>query len=227
MIGKSAFMINVLLLSLASTSVSALSIQWIALPETATQQGNPGLILGNPVLEFRNAGEGGIDWTATGIGPRGSYGDQELWLLDDSKAGILGTSEATTKFLVTSNSVAFIMNGDHNDGYAQFFVDDTDVGIFDLYHRGRSILAITGLDFVRHSLKVVQLGYHNPASTKADVAIFGGAAFNIPADIAEIIEPPVATLFLIGLLYFWGRRRFPGISRSRMIKHENQTSSWA
>ncbi len=228
MVNKSVFMINgwLLLLLLASTSVSALSMQWTALPATSTKQGNPGSILNNPVFEFKNAGKGGLDWIATGKGPRGGSGKQELWLFDNSKAGIPGTSEAATTFSVTSNSVAFIMNGDHNDGYAQFFVDDVSVGIFDLYHRGRSILAVTGLDLIIHSLKIVQLGYHNPASTKADVAIFGGAAFNEKGNVTEITEPPVATLFLMGFLYFWGRWAYPGISRSRMIKNKNQTSSW-
>lgn len=102
--------------------------------------------------------------------------------------------------------VAFIMKGDHNDGYAQFFVDDTEVGVFDLYHLERAILAVTGLELVMHSLKVMQFGYHNPASTKADVAIFGGAAFNVVTSTTEIIEPPVWVLFLTGFLYFIGRR---------------------
>jgi len=98
------------------------------------------------------------------------------------------------------------MKGDHNDGYAQFFVDDTEVGVFDLYHLERAILAVTGLELVMHSLKVMQFGYHNPASTKADVAIFGGAAFNVVTSTTEIIEPPVWVLFLTGFLYFIGRR---------------------
>lgn len=208
MANKSYFVINGLLLVwlLTGTPVSALSIQWLPLSDSATREGNPGSILGSPVLDFKNAGKDGMDWIAMGIGPRGGYGKQELWLFDNLKAGIPGTSEAATTFSVVSSSVAFIMKGDHNDGYAQFFVDDTEVGVFDLYHLGRVILAVTGLELVMHSLKVVQLGYHNPASTKADVAIFGGAAFNAVTSPTEIIEPPVWALFLTGFLYFIGRR---------------------
>ncbi len=208
MANKLNLVINGLLLAwlLTGTPVSALSIQWLSMPDAATRQGNPEWIFGSPVLNFKNAGKDGIDWVATGVGPRGGYGKQELWLLDDSKAGILGTSEATTTFSVISNSVVFILNGDHNDGYAQFYVDDADIGIFDLYHRGRTILAVTGLELVMHSLRIVQLGYHNPASTKADVAIFGGAAFNVATSNTEIIEPPILLLFLTGFAYFIGRR---------------------
>lgn len=209
---KSYFFVNGLLAGLllvwlmVSMPAAALSIQWLPLPETATKRGNPGSILGSPVLDFKNAGKGGLDWTATGIGPRGGLGKQELWLLDDSKAGIPGTSEATTTFSVASNSVAFIMNGDHNDGYAQFFVDDNEIGIFDMFRRGRAILAVTGLELIMHSIKVVQLGYHHPDTYKADIAIMGGAAFNVAAINTEIGEPPAWVLFLTGLLFLVGGR---------------------
>lgn len=205
-------------LLLTSTSASALSIQWLPLPETATQQGNPGTILGNPVLDFRNAGKNGIDWTATGIGPKGGYEHQELWLLDDSKGGIPGTSEAFTNFTIPGNSVAFILKGDHNDGYAQFFVDDKEIGIFDMFQRGRAVLAVTGLELIMHSIKVVQLGYHNPETYKADIAIMGGATFNMTKTPTKVIEPPISVLFLTGLLYFIGHRIIPKQSRNSLTR---------
>ncbi len=186
--------ILVVTLLLISSHVSALSIQWIPL-EAATRQGNPEAINGNAVIEYKNAGRGGVDWDVSGIGPRGGMGARELWLFDDSAAGIPGVSEATTAFSVISNSVGFIMAGDHNDGFAQFFVDNIDVGTYDMYQTGNRILVVTGLDSVAHSLRIVQLGRHNPNSTKGDVAIFGGAAFNTPA----IPEPETYAMLLAGL----------------------------
>lgn len=196
--------ILVVTLLLISSHASALSIQWISLG-AATSQGNPIEINGNPVIEFRNAGRGGIDWDVSGIGPRGGLGARELWLFDNSAAGIPGTSEATTVFSVISNSVGFIMAGDHNDGFAQFFVDNIDVGTFDMYQTGDGILVVTELDSIAHSLRIVQLGQHNPNSTKGDVAIFGGAAFNTPA-IPEL-ETYAMLLAGLGLLGFVVRCR--------------------
>ena len=123
---------------------------------------------------------------------------QELWLYADSAGNIPGTSEATTTFKKISNSVSFIMTGDHNDGFSQFFVDNIDVGTFDLYQTGNRNLIVTGLDSIAHSLKIVQLGEHNLLSRKGDVAILGGAAFNL------ISEPTTLALFLIASLYFIG-----------------------
>lgn len=187
----------VIVLFLISPNALAFSIEWLPLV-TTEKNGNPLSIQGNPVLEYKNAGKGGIDWVVTGDGPTGGRGIRELWLFDDSAAGIPGTSQATTTFSVISNAVGFVMAGDHNDGFAQFFVDGIDVGTFDMYRGGNRILAVTGLDFMAHTLKIVQLGEHNPNSTKGDVAIFGGAAFNTP--IAAIPEPQTYAMLLVGLI---------------------------
>jgi hypothetical protein len=64
------------------------------------------------------------------------------------------------------------MAGDHNDGFAQFFVDGIDVGTYDMYRGGNRILVVTELDAAVHSLKIVQLGLHNPASTKGGCRYF-------------------------------------------------------
>ena len=188
-----------MLLLLLCSNASAISIQWLPLGAT-TNEGNPTTLLGNPILEFNNAGEGGNDWVATGIGPRGGWGSRELWLLDDSAGGILGTSEATTTFSIATNSVGFIINGDHNDGLAQFFVDNIDVGTYDLYQTGLRSLVVTGLNSTAHTLNIVQLGLHNSSSIKGDVAILGGAAFNTPAIISE---PGILSLIIFPLLYFF------------------------
>lgn len=197
--------ILVIALLLISSNVSAFSIEWLPLV-TTEKNGNPLSIHDNPVLEYRNAGKGGIDWVVTGDGPTGGRGIRELWLFDDSAAGILGTSQATTSFSVASNAVGFVMAGDHNDGFAQFLVDNIDVGTFDMYRGGNRILAVTGLDFMAHTLTIVQLGEHNPNSTKGDVAIFGGAAFNTP--IAAIPEPQTYAMFLAGLILLVSMARY-------------------
>jgi len=184
-------------LLLISSHASAISIQWIPLG-AASLEGEPVNINGNPIIEYKNAGVGGIDWDATGIGPRGGLGVQELWLFDDSAGNIPGTSEATTTFKEISNSVSFIMTGDHNDGFAQFFVDNIDVGTFDLYQIGNMNLIVTGLDSIAHTLRIVQLGEHNLNSRKGDVAILGGAAFNV------LSEPTTLALFLMASLYYIG-----------------------
>lgn len=190
---------------LISSHASALSMKWIPLV-TTEKNGNPVSIQGQAVLEYRNAGKGGIDWVETGDGPTGGQGIKQLWLFDNSAAGIPGTSQATTAFSVTSNSVGFVMAGDHNDGFAQFFVDSIDVGTYDMYRGGNRILVVEGLDPSAHSLKIVQLGLHNPHSTKGDVAIFGGAAFNMP--VSPVPEPETYAMLLAGLaLLGFARRR--------------------
>ncbi len=183
-------------LLLISFQVSALAIEWIPL-ETPENNGNISSIDGNPVLDYNNAGRGGIDWQVSGIGPTGGLGLRELWLYDDSAAGIPGTSVATTLFSVISNSVGFVMAGDHNDGLAQFFVDDINVGTYDLFQTGHRVLVVSGLTSIAHSLRIVQLGQHNPNSAKGDVAIIGGAAFNVP--IVAVPEPEAYLMVLVGL----------------------------
>lgn len=113
--------ILVVALLLISSHALALSTEWIPLGGSNKSR-KPNRYQRNPVIEYRNAGRGGIDWEVTGTGPTGGWFKQELWLLDDSAAGIPGTSEATTTFSVISNSVGFIMAGDHNDGFAQFLL---------------------------------------------------------------------------------------------------------
>ena len=184
-------------LLLISSHASALSTKWIPLV-TTEKNGNPVNVEGHAVLEYRNAGKGGIDWVVTGDGPTGGKGVRELWLFDNSAAGIPGTSQATTSFSAASNSVGFVMAGDHNDGFAQFFVDNIDVGTYDMYRGGNRILVVEGLDPVAHSLKIVQLGLHNHHSTKGDVAIFGGAAFNMP--VSPVPEPETYAMVLAGLV---------------------------
>lgn len=59
-------------LLLISSHVSALTLGWVPL-ETAENNGNPLHINGKAVLEYKNAGPGGMEWEVSGEGPR------EVW----------------------------------------------------------------------------------------------------------------------------------------------------
>lgn len=221
-------MIKILMagLLLFSSPLLAITTQWLPTGDM-TPQGKPSSILDHSVIEYRNAGaviEDGVvtstfDWKVSGDGPIGGWNgenregdteyDLELWLLDDSAGGVPGTSQATTQFSVISNSVSFVMAGDHNDGFAQFFVDDIYLGKFDLFDKGHTSLVVTGLDAIKHSLKVVQLGEHVPEAKKGDIAIFGGAAFNIPVDPNSVVsEPNIFGLLFAAMIALYGTRKF-------------------
>ncbi|MER2513795.1 MAG: PEP-CTERM sorting domain-containing protein [Nitrosomonas ureae] len=176
--------ILVITLLLISSHVSALTIDWIP-PGTAKKSGDPLHINGNAVVEYKNVGYGGIESKTSGDGP----GRGEL--------GIRETSQITTTFPAASNRIGFVTARDHNDGFARFFVDDIDMGTYDRYQTGNRILMVTGPDSLVHSLRVMQLGPHNPNSTRGDAAIFGGVAFNTLA--AAIPEPETYAMLLAGL----------------------------
>lgn len=166
------------LLALYSFTAAAVSIQWV--PESGDALTTVG---GHPILEYNDTfydpttGSTG-DWT---VGGTGSYSGSatQLWLLT-------GTGlNASTTFTVPSTGVSFMMDGDHNDGFADFFVDGSAVATnVDLYFLGWQSLVVTGLSLAPHTLQVVLLNIANPASLATHVAIFGGAAIPEPGTIA-------------------------------------------
>lgn len=178
--------LSTLSLALAATAFTApahaFTAEWVA-------EGNdfPATIGGQGVLEYRNAGYDGastFDWTVLpGSGGYSGNGSGELWLLSPPNT-------ATTHFTVESTAVAFVMNGDFNDGFARFLVDDQFVGEFDMFQRGPSSLVVRGLDLGLHSLAVVQVGEKISDSSDIHVAILGGAA------LATVPLP--APLWLLG-----------------------------
>ena len=121
------------------------------------------------IAEYKNAGEGGIDWTLEGPGYDGGNGTSQLWLLT-------GPKTASVRFTVPSEAVAFMMVGDHNDGFATLLVDGQEIGTFDLYRRGRQTIVVDQLPYAQHRLTVRYTGQKQARSPGAHVALHGGAA---------------------------------------------------
>jgi len=126
--------------------------------------------IGNFVTrQFKNAGRGGKDWTIFGRGSNGGEGSNQLWLFDSPSRAIVNFTEKST-------AIAFMMRGDHNDGFARFIVDGKSVGIFDLFQLGNKTLVVSGLPFGYHTIQVVHFGKQNDRSSDDNVALYGGAA---------------------------------------------------
>lgn len=126
-------------------------------------------VAGYRVESYRDAGLGGLDWTVTGDGPSAGWEHHQLWLYD-------APLEATTDLAVASDAVAFMMDGDRNDGWATFLVDGQEVGSFDMYGRRNQTLVVEGLSLRRHTLTVRVDGIKRPRARAAHVALYGGSA---------------------------------------------------
>lgn len=127
------------------------------------------VVAGYYVIEYRDAKEGGGDWTLQGSGIAGGNGPSQLWLMHAPMA-------ATTAFSVPSEAVAFMTAGDFNDGFATFLVDGEVVGTYDMYKRRERTLVVEGLPMRPHMLEVRMEGRKRPASASDHVAFYGGAA---------------------------------------------------
>lgn len=167
--------VTVVLASCASSF--GLEYQWVH-----ESQDYPSTIGGLDVLEYRNAERGGGEWSIEGTGTTDGESGRHLYLMDPPNI-------AWTAFDVGSTAVSFMMYGDHNDGYAAFFVDGVEVCSQDMHNLGGWSLVVTSLPYASHTISVQQLGTQNPLSDGDDIAIDGGAA----------VVPEPATLSLVGL----------------------------
>ena len=98
-----------------------------------------------------------------------------LWLYGQDK-GTFTPMEAWTQFSQPSSVIAFVMDGDDNDGFAEFLVDGHSVGIFDLYNLGEKALVVDGLRSIAHKLEVKLTRRKNTCSKGLDAHIYGGLA---------------------------------------------------
>jgi len=122
---------------------------------------------GYSVGEYRDAGEGGLDWTLSGGGSDGGSGTNTLWLLSTPKS-------ASTSFSTESRAIGFMMGGDDNDGFASFYVDGNSIGTYDMYNRPDTLI-VENLSPGQHTIKVEQEGTKRGTSDNDDISIFGGA----------------------------------------------------
>ena len=126
-------------------------------------------VAGYRVLDYRDAGEGGGDWTVLGRGETGANGTRHLFLLEAPLA-------ARVQLSVPSDAVAFMMDGDGNEGFATFLVDGVEVGTWDMYGRSMQTLVVTGLEHRPHTLEVRVTGRKRSASHGVHVSLYGGSA---------------------------------------------------
>jgi hypothetical protein len=116
------------------------------------------------------------DWNIMGSNGGGMSANM-LWLYGRNKNSFT-FMEAYTQFTQYSSAVAFVMDGDYNDGFAEFLVDGKTVGTFDLYNlrQRETVLLVCGLQINKHELRVKSTDKKNPNSNGFDVHICGGLA---------------------------------------------------
>ena len=141
-------------------------------PETRWVRGSSDTlttIAGYAVVGYRDAGTGGMDWTLHGGGTHGGWEHHQLWMTD-------APLSARTTLPVASEAVAFMMDGDRNDGFATFLVDGQEVGTFDMYQRSLQTLVVEGLPLRRHTLEVRMEGTKRRRARADHLAMYGGSA---------------------------------------------------
>ncbi|MES2208282.1 MAG: hypothetical protein V4525_15980 [Pseudomonadota bacterium] len=93
-----------------------------------------------------------------------------LWLMHDGL-------EASTRFEKPSSAVAFLIHGDHNDGFADFYVNNLHIGTIDMHESNYKALVINNLNEEKpHTLMVKVSGKQNKKSKGTHVHICAGFA---------------------------------------------------
>ena len=142
------------------------------LPETRWVRGSSDtltVLAGYQVVGYRDAGTGGMDWTLHGDGWAGGWDHHQLWM-------VKAPMSARTTLPVASEAVAFMMDGDRNDGFATFLVDGQVIGTFDMYQRSLQSLIVEGLPMRRHTLEVRMEGTKRRYARADHIAMYGGSA---------------------------------------------------
>ena len=188
-------------------SASAFNLQWVeGIDTNLLQTTDPSFFAqewsrtlpGWDIVEGKRAYN---EWLVDGAANKTGYdtNTSKLWLL---------FGNAYTDLTTATDAVVFLMHGDSNDGYANFYVDNQLVyQNYDLYDDGASgeylALIVSDLTFGLHSLKVERAGIKNPSSSGYDVAIIGGGALNA----SSVPIPGAVWLFGSGLVGLVGLRR--------------------
>ncbi|MEL6614920.1 MAG: hypothetical protein AAFQ43_04235, partial [Bacteroidota bacterium] len=120
-------------------------------------------------VDYRDAGEGGLDWQLVGTGSASGNGTRHLFMLEAPLA-------ARVQLAVESEAVAFMMDGDGNEGFATFLVDGQEIGTYDMFNRSMQTLVVTGLPRARHTLEVRVVGEKRRYSHGVHVSMYGGSA---------------------------------------------------
>lgn len=131
------------------------------------------------------------DWHIDGPN-RGGVGFDVLWLYGLRQRGSFTPMAAWTELSKPSSAIAFVMGGDNTDGYAEFIVDETSIGSFNLYRdyernqdfhdpnnpnrETKIALVVYNLPDVQHKLTVRLTGEKIPESRGRDAHIYGGLA---------------------------------------------------
>lgn len=201
---KSLALLAMVCICFQASAAMAVTFEWLGISGNNIAVGDD--LFGYEVIDWKNAaGEGpNNEWTV----------EQSLWGSNGSIWLYTGDDSATTDLTEKSSTVFFSMTGDSNDGIANFYVDDlliTTKDMFNLTGQGLGLLAISGLSFDYHTLKVEQAG-NSPYSHSNHVAIWGGGAFD-SSENAPVPEP--ATLLLLGT----GLLSLAGFSARQKRKH--------
>lgn len=198
---------------LVGSVVHAATIQWIDLDATVPRDDIPDPVQFDtawsatlPGWDIVEGSRAWSDWSLTG----GSAANKTGYDTNTSKLWMVFGS-AYKQFTTPSSSVVFLMHGDFNDGYGNFYVDDVLLDTHDMYDGGPSgrfqAMIVTGLTEQVHTLRVEKTFQKNPSSSGTDLAIIGGGVI---APSSAVPEPATMLLFGFGLLGIAGAGRKRG-----------------
>lgn len=173
-----------------TVGVQAYPTQWIGESHDYTVGETVG---GWNILEYKDASYGGGQWSAIGTVYGGDNNSSSvMWICYSNTGG-------SVSFGVKSTAVAFMLENDTNDGYADIYVDSEKVFSnyfmqnLPQYHDGpywTGTLVVSGLTDDYHTIEVLSTpGY----SGRNDVHVYGGAAVS-----AVTATPVPAAVWLLG-----------------------------
>jgi hypothetical protein len=201
----------VLVMVFGCTVAEAFNISWLG---DSRDYSNGEIVAGWKILDYKDAGPGGLDWSTIGSNyPFGGVRYPDVGPSSSVRWICYSNDGAATTFRVKSTAVAFMLENDTNDGYADIYVDDKLIyGNYKMMNliKARTdqegnpywtgTLVISGLSDDYHTLKIIGTPGYNG---RHDTHVYGGAA------VQSVPVPAAAWLLGSGLLGLAGlRRRF-------------------